>query len=270
MIVRGIVHCHSRLSYDSDTRLEDLRSALVRQGFQFVALTEHDRDVTEEAYESYVAACRAVSDNTFVAIPGVEVRCPRGIEIAGIGLLRLPHSGEPEDVVRQIRELGGYAVWVHPRKRRKTIGDVLDCDALEVMNGKLNGTLAPDLGLVRLVRRERSRGRTFHAIFGLDMHDELHPRSVWVECEVAGLKIQPIIESLRQGRFVNRTKWGSVASTAWIRLPDYIRLGSLRCASRAWDGLLRRLPEAPRKAVLSASRPIVRYLKLGGPLNRVE
>lgn len=261
MIANGIVHCHSELSYDCRTPLEALRDLFTRQGLQFAAMTDHDRGLTPDGFRDFVGRCAALSDERFVFVPGIEVRCAGGAEIAGVGLSELPEPGEPEAVVRRVRELGGYAIWVHPRKRAKAIGHVIDCDALEVLNGKLDGVFAPDLGLVRLVRQERARGRKTHAMFGLDMHDDLQPRCVWTQCEVPTLEPGAIVESFRRGRFVNRTRWGTVASSGEVGLSDLVRLSSLRWATRAWDGLLRRLPEGPRQAVVRASRPAVGRLK---------
>jgi hypothetical protein len=262
VVARGIIHCHTELSFDCRTPLERLREFLLLEGFQFVALTDHDRDVTPQQYRQFVQRCGELSDDKFLLLPGIEVKCTDGSEIAGIGLSQLPEAGAPESVVQRIRALGGYAVWVHPRKKVKTLGHVLECDAIEVLNGKLDGTLAPDLELVRFVQRERSRGRTFHAIFGLDMHDDLRRRCVWMECEAAELTTDVILEALRRGRFVNRTSWGSMESSGRADLADYLRFASIRRAHKAWNGLLRKLPERTRSVVVRASRPVLQLSRL--------
>ena len=261
MIVKGIVHCHSELSYDCKTTIGELRDFLAGQGLQFVALTDHDRDVTAEGFRDFAARCLEQSDADFVVIPGIEVRCSDGAEIAGLGVRDLPERGTPERVVQRIRELGGYGIWVHPRKRKRPIASLLESDAIEVLNGKLDGTLAPDLSLVRLVRKERAGGRVVHAIFGLDMHDELQPRSVWIECDTSELGAEAIVDSLRRGRFVNRTRWGRVNSDGTMSASSRISHTALRWASRGFDGLLSRLSGRPRSALVAVSRPIVRLLK---------
>jgi len=261
VIAKGIVHCHSELSYDCKTPIGELRDFLAGQGLQFVALTDHDRDVTAEEFREFAARCLEHSDADFVVIPGIEVRCSDGTEIAGLGVPDLPERGTPEHVVQQIRELGGYTIWVHPRKRKRPIVTCLECDAVEVLNGKLDGTLAPDLSLVRLVRKERVGGRVVHAIFGLDMHDELQPRSVWIECDASKLGPEAIIDSFRLGRFVNRTRWGRVNSDGAMSASSRISHTTLRWASRGFDGLLGRLSGRPRSALVAISRPIVRLLK---------
>jgi hypothetical protein len=261
-VVRGIVHCHSDLSYDCRTRLDDLCATLRREGFHFVALTEHAHGITPAAYADYVARCQALSDTAFVAIPGLEVRCIGGMEIAGIGLTQLVAPGLPEEVTEQVRALGGYAIWVHPWKRLYGVPGFVECDAVEVLNGKVDGTLAPPLSQVRVVRRRRSAGAAFHAIFGLDLHDlAIHPRLAWVECSVQEVTAKAIVSALRVGAFRNRVRLGEVTSSGEITLPDVWRLGLVRTAYVSWNGILDRVPESWRRRLVRYSRPLVRVVK---------
>jgi hypothetical protein len=268
LIARGIVHCHSNLSYDGSASLQDLRACLREGGFDFVALTDHDRGVSPEKYRQLVEACRAISDDRFVAVPGIEVLCTDGVEIAGIGVHELPTPGDPETVVRQIRAARGYAIWVHPLKRSRSrqVGRVLDCDAVEVLNGKVDGTLAPDLRLVRRVQRERRRGRPVHLVFGLDLHDLDQPRDVWVECDVESLQSRAIIDALRHGRFVNRVRRGSMTSTGLISIKDRSLFALLRLGSVIWDTTLKRSPVGLRGLLVRSSRWAVARLKGSKPL----
>ena len=259
--VRGIIHCHSRFSYDGKLELGDLCSLLRNEGFDFVALTEHTLGLDPSRYREVVDACRQHSDDKFLAIPGLEFRCENGLEMAGLGLSEWLEDKPAAEMVTSIREAGGVAVWVHPNKRSRWEGPFLECDAVEVMNGKEDGVLAPNLPLLSNYHRERREGRGFHAIFGLDFHNPRQTRNIWTECEVDALSAEAILESLRQGRFVNRVAHGAMASDGEIRSLDYFLMASLRIAFRSWSALLRVVPGSLRNALLTASRPVVRVLK---------
>ena len=261
--VKGIVHCHTDLSYDSHVSLADLCAALRREGFGFVALTEHSNGVTARDYGRFVAACRRESNGGFVAIPGLEIRCSDGSEIAGIGISEVPHSGRPSVVIAKIRKLGGYAIWVHPLKRRRPRRRFLNCDAIEILNCKIDGALAPNLTLLTRVRNRRRRQEQVHAIFGLDLHDIQTPRYVWTECRVSKLTVGAILDSLRAGRFVNRVANGTVTSSGRLGLVDSLRFGVLRAAYLFWDMALRITPGALRTLLSQSTRPLVKAVKRG-------
>jgi hypothetical protein len=258
--VRGIAHCHTDLSYDSSLPLAELCGVLRGEGFHFVALTEHDRGVTADRYRQYVAACRRVSDDDFVAIPGLEVLCDAGVEIAGLGLTATVESGSPDEVTARIRALGGYAIWVHPAKRGPAPADH-DCDAIEVLNGKVDGNLFPNLKLVDRVLGRRDRGAPCHAIFGLDLHDLGQERNIWVECRVDRLSPEGVLAALCGGDFTNRVAGSTVTSTGRLGRAERLRLSSLEMASRCWNSALDRASPAARKRLHSLGRPIITWLK---------
>jgi hypothetical protein len=263
LTVRGIIHCHTDTSYDSKTSLADLCRTLRRDGFDFVALTEHAQGVSSGDYRRFVAKCQQESTGSFLVIPGLEVRSSDGVEIAGIGVAGIVPPGMPHDVTRDIRAMGGYAIWVHPLKRRRTLDRLLDCDAVEVLNGKVDGTLAPSLQLLRVVRRSRKRGARFHAVCGLDLHDLQTPRSVWLECQVPVLTRDAILSALREGRYVSRTpNWtlSSAGNVGWLQSCSMVLL---KGAYFIWSRFLGVLPPRPRKLMSRCLQPLVKVLKEG-------
>lgn len=260
-VVKGIIHCHTEFSYDSKVTLANLCTKLRHDGFSFVALTEHAEGVTPQDYERFVADCRKESSDTFIAIPGLEILCDDGIEIAGIGISEFVEGQRPSDVISQIHRLGGYAVWVHPLKRGKWNGLFFDCDAIEVLNGKIDGILAPNLSLLRKVKEYRGKGENVQAIFGLDLHDLNDPLHVWTECIVSTLDSSAIIESLYKERFVNHLINGAVNSSGNMILRDFIRLAMLRSIYISWNTFLELLPNKIRKGIIQSSRPLVKIIK---------
>jgi len=231
--------------------------------FSFVALTEHAKGVTAEDYQRFVAKCHRVSSETFVVIPGLEIRFDDGTEVAGIGLSETVIGKTPSEVVSTIRELDAYSVWLHPLKRKRSFDRFLDCDAVEVLNGKVDGTLCPNLGLLRRLHKQNKDGRGRHAIFGLDLHDLEQPREVWIECEVSALTAEEIIRSLRDGRFISCVANGTVPSYGRIGTSSYFWFTVLRLASNVWNSVQVFAPRLLRRHLARFSRPIVEKIKRG-------
>jgi predicted ATP-grasp superfamily ATP-dependent carboligase len=259
--VKGIIHCHTTYSYDGKLTVPELCEVLRREGFDFVALTEHTQGLTARRYSQLVRECAEQSDEKFLAVPGLELRCGDGIEIAAIGVSQWLDDSPPTAAAAAIRDAGGYAVWVHPFKKGNWSGAFLDCDAVEVLNGKEDGVLAPNLALRKEYAWQRQQGRSFHAIFGLDFHNLRQQRCVWIECETDELTRPAVVRALREGRFVSRVSHGAMSSQGKIGSSHYLKMLSLRAAFISWKALLRLVPSGVRTALLRVGSPVASTLK---------
>lgn len=260
-LVKGIVHCHTDHSYDGRISLKDLCKLLKKEGFHFVAVTEHTDGLSRDDYVQFVEDCRRESDDNFVAIPGIEVRCRDKREIAGIGVTDLIEHGTPEDTIDRIRKLGGYTVWLHPLKHGKFNRQLLDCDAVEVLNGKTDETVAPNLSLLRAVRKMRKKGEIVCSIFGADLHGFEDSRGAWIECMVPNLSSDAIIECLKSGEFSNHVMNGVVAGTGDIKISNYLRFICLRFAFIWWNRFLKIAPDVYRIPIIRLTRPLIGLIK---------
>lgn len=258
-LARGIVHCHSKLSYDSKVSLRELRDQLRSDGFDFVALTEHTLGVSPEAYSDFVAECNSLSSDNFAILPGLEFRCEDGIEIAGFGLWEFTEGSRVAEVVRKIRNQKGYAVWVHPKKRADRFERLLDCDAVEILNGKVDGTIAPDFDLLHWALADQCSKP--HVIFGLDLHTLQQPRGVWLECSVTDLEPRTVLEAVRSGRYWNRVARGRISSAGIMSLSTRIQLKTLGKLYRSWDGMLNNAPSPIRKILSGTAKPLIQLIK---------
>jgi len=259
--LKGIVHCHTTYSYDGVLTIQELCDLLRSEGFDFVALTEHTHGLTRERYEQLVRECRAASDEKFLAIPGLELRCGNGIEIVGIGITQWLEDGPPETAVAAIRQAGGFAIWVHPFKSGRWSGSFLECDAVEVLNGKVDGVWAPNFSLLREFARQRRQGRSFTATFGLDFHNYHQQRCVWIECTAQTLGREEIVRALRDGQFQSHVSHGVMSSDGKTSTENYLKMASLRCIFRGWVALLSMVPKGIRSALVNLARPISGSLK---------
>jgi len=170
-------------------------------------------------------------------------------------------TGTPEEVVDRIRVLGGYSILVHPWKRGRWHGPYPDADAIEVMNGKVDGTIAPDLGLLRSVRLARRSGLRANVITGLDMHEMSQARATWVECRPAAVTQREILDSLRGGKFLSYTAAGTLLSSGAVSGRSFFRMLGFRAAYRGWNGILPRLPRLGRELLLRVTRTSIAHLK---------
>jgi hypothetical protein len=150
---------------------------------------------------------------------------------------------------------------VHPFKKGRWTEPFLNCDAIEILNGKLDGVLAPNLGLLREYKRERARGKAFGAIFGLDFHNLRQLRSVWVECQVEKLTTDEIVKALREKRYVSHIANGTMTCEGEIKTLDYLKMVSLRAAFVGWRAVLQVVPGSVRSSLVEISRPVVQMLK---------
>ncbi len=239
MQVRGVVHCHSDLSFDCESTLRGIRDALLAKRFHFVALTEHTKDVSASAYHEYVLTCDAMSDESFVMLPGLEIRCTDSRhELLAIGLRQYLKDDDSMGLIKSIKQHGAFCVLPHPWKhgQSKFIEGV---DGIELLNGKVDGLRAPNFALTRFFYRESNVKLRPCAIFGADAHSLDSIGAVFVECELKSLSPGNILESLKCGDFLNSTVFVSVPATGRMTLIQQCRCCLWRSAYIGWNWFLR-------------------------------
>lgn len=260
--IRGIIHCHSSLSHDSDIDLEELVRLLKSKGFSFAALTEHSRDVTEMSYSALLDKCKELSSPEFVVIPGLEIRVSGNMEIAAIGVDGIIDEFNSIDwTIIEIHRLNGFAVFVHPHKYNNFNYSLYYYDAIEFMNGKLDGYLAPSISHFRHVRRYLNNNKAIFCIAGLDIHSIVDPKNIWITCDVRDVSRDAILICLKNGLFVNCTQYMSIGSHGEIAVMDWYELVLLRMAYILWNNLLAYSSRRARDILISASRRIVNSIK---------
>lgn len=147
------------------------------------------------------------------------------------------------------------------QKRGMDIISALDCDAIEVCNAKVDGSISPAWSLITLFKKCRMSGRSISAIFGLDLHNIHTPRDVWIECKVKTLTQLDILDSLRAGHFKNRTKYVEYPSNGNITLLALARLLVFRVLYVLWDTFLASLPVPLRNSFIHLTSPLIALIK---------
>ena len=98
------LHLHTCYSEDGHEKPETMAKVLKRKGFAGMAITDHN--TVEGALKKY-------HFNEFIVIPGIEVSTDRG-HILGIGVQDRITKKRAEDVIDEIHDNGGVAIFAHP------------------------------------------------------------------------------------------------------------------------------------------------------------
>jgi hypothetical protein len=135
---KGIVHCHSHLSHDSDGTIEEIAAACRDAGIDFVVMTDHQ---TEASIRDGVRGM--VGDTLFVV--GAEVRSPQGTLLCFPLLRPLRRFQHPALLAREAAEQGGLAFVCHG-ERWKIPFAVPGLQGAEIVNLHAGAMTANKLG----------------------------------------------------------------------------------------------------------------------------
>lgn len=105
-VVRGAFHVHSVRS-DGTGTLDEIAAAAARAGLQFVIVTDHGNGTREPEPASYRSGV--------LMIDAVEISTDAG-HLVAMRLPRAPYplAGHPDDVIEDVRRLGGIGFAAHP------------------------------------------------------------------------------------------------------------------------------------------------------------
>jgi len=157
-LVRAAAHVHSAWSDDGSWPLSRIAQAFGRRGCSVVLMSEHSRGFSGAKWTEYIEACSAASNRRITLVPGIEYGDEEDVvHIPVWG--RMPFFGQAPpigDLLAQVAEGGGTAVWAHPWRRdawrRADPSWYKQLRAVEVWNRKYDG-IAPSSPCVELSRR---------------------------------------------------------------------------------------------------------------------
>jgi hypothetical protein len=202
---KAALHLHTTYS-DGELTLEELKARFQKEGFQCLMMSDHAESMTPEQMEVYVAQCRALSDDRFCIIPGLEFayQFERGsLHLLGYGVSRRRREENPVKMVEMIHRLGGVAVLAHPYPPLlpQMIPMKGMIDGIELWNTKYNGRLAPAIWNYQLLKEVRELRPEVLGFYGTDFHwkTQYVGLAVWIEAE----KLSPVLllAALRSGKF---------------------------------------------------------------------
>lgn len=193
--LRGNVHAHTTLT-DGHYVPNDLIAEYERRGYDFLAVSEHDRLVDPEEHRA---------DTPLVFLPAVEVTAN------GPHLLHLDATTAVEPrpdrgaVLDEIGELGGMAVLAHPNWEAdfehwpQAALDRLDYGGIEIYNGNIDRCAGAASATDRWDRL-LSAGRVVWGFGTDDTHLPTDVGNAWTTVRVEDRTPGAILEALRAGR----------------------------------------------------------------------
>ncbi len=203
MDVTGLLHAHSSYSYDAKMSLSEIKELCQKNGVQFVCMTEHTDELTPELAEAFVRECDALSDDTFLFIPGFEVPHERA-HILMIGQRSFFGTYAPTiEALKKWTSEAPFVVLAHPVRNSFRVDDTLleELDALEVWNQQYEGKRVPRTRSLRLFDTLRLKKPSLVATGGVDFHRAPHFGAPLISLNATVLSESDILEKLRIGAF---------------------------------------------------------------------
>lgn len=201
-MVKGALHVHSTYS-DGELGLAEIRERFVARGCGFVCMADHADYFDQAKLQAYAEECRALSDDRFTLVMGLEYTCERNMHVLGYGATSLAASRDPQAVIRHINDQGAISVIAHPKDEFFPWIENFQIlpQGIEAWNSKYDGRYAPRPATFGLIRRLQERQPGLRAFYGQDLHwdKQFCGLFVSVNCETA----QPatIIAALAGGEF---------------------------------------------------------------------
>ena len=236
MELTGILHAHSKYSYDAKLTLSEIRDICLKNNVQFVCMTEHVDELIEDEARDFVDECARFSDQEFLFIPGFEVPYKvntgdRGdalgnnhAHILMIGKRSFHGNYAPNiETLAKWAEGAGFVILAHPVRNQFLVDDGLLglIDALEVWNQQYEGKRVPRTRSLELLEELRSRKHGLLAIGGVDFHRTEHFGTPLITLSVGTFSELAILEKLNIGAYTvsspQATFFGTIPNIAELQ-----------------------------------------------------
>jgi len=201
--VTGIFHLHTNYSFDGKSPLQEITNLAKEEGHSFLLLTEHNDDFNNEKMKKFAAECNRLSTDELVVVPGLEINCGLDRHILAIGVKKYIKTASPDEVIGQIKEIGGLVVFPHPGlyQFRTFMKSINSLNGIEVWNSRYDVRYAPNLKSFSLLKDLRKINPRIYAYGGLDLHSSSNFDALCLKIELLKLSEEEILSSLESGSF---------------------------------------------------------------------
>ena len=201
-MLKGAIHIHSTYS-DGEFTLGELRDVYLAAGCDFLCMTDHAEAFDRAKLAAYVDECRALSDDRFRFIAGLEYTCDNRMHVLGYGVTSLVTTTNPQEVIRSIEHEGGVSVIAHPMDAAFEWVESFDAlpDGIETWNTKYDGQHAPRPSTFHLLKRLQKREPRLLAFYGQDLHWKKQHRGLFNIIERNVSSREEVLAALARGDF---------------------------------------------------------------------
>lgn len=212
---------HSTYSYDGKLSLAKLKELLVGEGISFACMTEHTDEMTAESAAAFVEECRALSDDSFVFVPGFEVPYldPQVYHVLMVGASEfVGKCAHDASMLRDWASRASLVILPHPVRNKFIFDNTLLelAQGVEIWNQQYDGKRVPRTHSNTLLAGLRKEKPELLATGGLDFHRGEHltfPRYILNLPELSELAI---LEALKKGNYTFGNSTHTIkASEAW-------------------------------------------------------
>ena len=216
-VLRGIIHCHSKHSYDSITSIRSYLRVARKQNLDFVILTDHHT----------TKGSRALRNAATVHMPRLDVPlaaeyCTDCGDVIAVFLKHELQALTLKQFVDEARKQGALLLFPHPYVSHKKIERLAEeCDLVEVFNSR-----ASDQQNAKAAELAANMNKRTYA--GADAHLSNSLGRVIVEVEKHG--------DLRTSLLSGKLNWVAEKTPKWeIAASQMIKAWTNRDASVAWN-----------------------------------
>ena len=211
---RGILHIHSTHSYDGKLSLPELKAFLQERDITFACMSEHTDEMTATGAAAFVAECRALSDESFVFVPGFEVPYRRA-HILQFGSTNFLAQTADEACLTAWSKEAPFTVLAHPIRNNFVVDQTMAAclDGVEIWNQQYEGKQLPRTRSATLLRSLRKTNSKLLATGGIDFHRPEHFGSPVTEIEMDTLSETNILQALTAGRYAFGTDTLQIEAT---------------------------------------------------------
>jgi hypothetical protein len=165
-------------------------------------MTEHTDELSPAKVEAFVNACRELSDEAFLFIPGFEVPYQHA-HVLMVGSTNFVTAFADAADLKKWAEGSAVVVLAHPVRNSFKVDETLlsVIDGIEVWNQQYDGKRVPRAHSVRLLNECRQRKEGLRAFGGLDFHRKEHYGSPILSVNAVALTESEILYELHEGSF---------------------------------------------------------------------
>jgi predicted metal-dependent phosphoesterase TrpH len=219
---RGIIHIHSKFSYDGQHSLEQIAQFGREHGYSFLGITEHSDSFDKTNMSQLTNTCYSLSSAHLLIIPGIEFTCKDNMHILGLGIQNYIESNECTEIIHFIHQQNGIAIIAHPSRYNYRIPSELarKANGIEVWNVAYDGRFIPNAKSLYLFKNLSRINSSLLAFGGNDLHTITNRRKVETILFSEQLDREEIIHALREGNFKISNSYFSLDSRTiqWLSL----------------------------------------------------